>query len=438
MKLSELKQNLGTKLQKINTNNTCDQVKIIGVTGSKGKSTVCYILQEYLKLKGKKTTLYSSIKIDAENSLYSKDEALNRALENEVGLYKMINNLTSDQEYLILEVNEKAIEEGLTKDLPFKVRCLTNLNPRHNLEQYSEEEYVNLKKSFFKDFSEECTCVYGLVDYDKPLFQELLEINDMPKITFSSNYISQVKNVDKDSITCLLTNIEEKENGYAFTIKLRDQEFVINTATSFKYNILNYLCVISILDALNEFDVELFNRCINSIKIPGRVETIKVKGRTIIVDLYLASTIQELSKLKETGKIKNIKVVLGSVGHGFINWDDTFNKGRHFQKRHETRSYVAKLLKDYADYVYLTENDQGVESVQEIGEEIKIALGTVKSEIIPNREEAIKKAIENSKVGDVIFISGRGNRKILCTGEKAIKFVSDIEIVNETIKKLGW
>ncbi len=416
------------------------QLKIIGVTGSYGKSTVCYILHEYLKSLGYKSVLYSSAMIDSPASLYDKNESTEISFHSNEELLEIIECAEKyDADYLILEVNESTIAKGLTKDIPFTVRCLTNLNPKHNLEMYTQEEYVNIKKSFFKNLDDECICVYGLQDYDKELFNELLELNNMPKITFTSKYIAGVKGVDPNTIDCLLTDMKETNDGFTFKVKTGDTIFTHQSNNEFRHNVLNYLCVTAILKALNEFDSDKLTKCIMNLKFPGRSETYKVNGRIIVVDLHLPKALETLKSLKEEGKIKKIKVVVGSIGSGFSTWEERFKTNEFIKAHKKARKFAMELLKEYADYVYLTENDNAAESVLSICTELQNNLeGQISSVIIENREEAIKKALLESKTGDAILIAGRGNRRIFCSSETAIKLVKDAEVVEKVIEKLNW
>ena len=130
--------------------------------------------------------------------------------------------------------------------------------------------------------------------------------------------------------------------------------------------------------------------------------------------------------------------MVGALGSGFMTWDDTFNKGRHYQLRHETRKYASELLNKYADFVYLTENDNGVESVEAICKELQSYLTNCDSIIIKNREDAISEAIKTSPINSAILIAGRGNRRILCNSENTIKLIKDSEVVEKLLIDLGW
>ena len=131
-----------------------NELKIIGVTGSTGKSSTCVMLHEYLKSLGYKSVLYSSAMVDSPVTYIDKTIGIEIALRSEQDLFNIIEEVEAyEADYLILEVNESVLEKHILDDIDFDVKVLTNLNPFHSEENYSEEEYVNLKKTFFKNLN---------------------------------------------------------------------------------------------------------------------------------------------------------------------------------------------------------------------------------------------------------------------------------------------
>ena len=95
------------------------------------------------------------------------------------------------------------------------------------------------------------------------------------------------------------------------------------------------------------------------------------------------------------------------------------------------------FLVDNADKVYLTENDNAAQTVLDICQELSNYIDNrIETEIIESRYFAIKKAITDSEEGDVIFISGRGNRSKLCNTQNDMKFVKDMDIVNKILDEI--
>ena len=445
MKLLKVKEKLEKKqikkrgIKKEYKNNV-NSKGIIGITGSRGKSTTAVMIHNYLKSLGYKSTLYSSVMVDSPASHLKKNEAYEVAVRDEESLISIIEEAEAyGADYLVLEVNESTLAKGFLKDVPFDVRVLTNLNPKHNLEQYSEEQYVELKKSFFKDIEDDCKCVIGFQDYDKELLDELLKVNKYPKFICASNYIATVKGIESEKVTCLLTGLDTDITGMKLQFKMNGNTHKLETNLIMSYNALNILTALTTLEVLDVLDVNKFEQSLEKLVIPGRAEVYRVNGRLIVVDTHLPAMLDCLKVLKEQGKVNKIKVVVGSMGYGYKHWEERFKTQEFASQRKEVRKYAMDLLIGIADYVYLTESDSGKENPINICEEMKSYLSDeVSSTIIVDREEAIKQAILDSEEGDVVFISGRGNRRILCNSETTMKLLKDSDVVKKILKCIKW
>lgn len=449
MKLNKVKENLEKKQikkRKIrkefreNHKKNEKELKIIGITGSRGKSTTALIIHNYLKSLGFKSTLYSSVMVDSPASFLAENEAYEVAVRDEESLISIIEEVEAyGADFLVLEVNESTLAKGFLKDVPFDVRVLTNLNSKHNLEHYTEEQYVELKKSFFKDINDECKCVFGFQDYSKELLDSLVHLNDYQKFICSSNYIANLNGLEKDKVTCLLTGLVTDIYGMKIKFDMNGKTFKMETNLMMSYNALNILTALTTLESLGVLDVVKFEKSLDKLVIPGRAEAFRVKDRLIMVDTHLPAVLDCLKILKEQGKVNKIKLVVGSTGYGYKYWEEKFKTEEFAKQRKKYRKYAMNLLKDIVDDVYLTESDNGKENVMDICNELQKYLDkNIYSTIIVDREKAIKQAILDSQEGDVVFISGRGNRRVLCNSETTIKLLKDSDVVENVIKELGW
>ena len=438
-KLNELKSQFPhdeyiEKRARKNTN-----LKIIGITGSNGKTTTALIVHEYLKSIGLKSVLFASCGIDLEISNYDKNSEVDIPIFNETSLINAINGAIKERaDYLILEINERTIEKGYIEGIPFSIRALTNIVPKHNTLSYTEEEYVNIKKSFFKvDDEDDCTCIYTLTE--KELLEDLIRQNNKPYKVVSSEYVARVKGVEEAKIDYMLhqgTKEFDSLEGLNFNIKTKTKDVECHTNLIMPFNALNITLAYAILDSLGEMEDSKFNQLLEEIKIPGRDEVIKYNGRTIIISVTCTPHLEILKRYKENNKINNIILITGSFGNGFNSWLSEYKDENFKNYVNESMRWAYSYFIKNADKIYITTNDYASSNVSELlsSQENEIK-GKIAYEVIENRKAAIKKAIEESKEGDVIFISGRGNRKVFCNNTKTVEMYLDKEIVNKEIRE---
>ena len=438
-KLNELKSQFPhdeyiEKRERKNTN-----LKIIGITGSNGKTTTALIVHEYLKSIGLKSVLFASCGIDLEISNYDKNSEVDIPIFNETSLINAIDGAIKERaDYLILEINERTIEKGYIEGIPFSIRALTNIVPKHNTLSYTEEEYVNIKKSFFKvDDEDDCTCIYTLTE--KELLEDLIRQNNKPYKIVSSEYVARVKGVEEAKIDYMLhqgTKEFDSLEGLNFNIKTKTKDVECHTNLIMPFNALNITLAYAILDSLGEMEDSKFNQLLEEIKIPGRDEVIRYNKRTIIISVTCTPHLEILKKYKESNKINNIILITGSFGNGFNSWLSEYKDENFKNYVNESMRWAYSYFIKNADKIYITTNDYASSNVSELlsSQENEIK-GKIAYEVIENRKAAIKKAIEESKEGDVIFISGRGNRKVFCNNTKTVEMYLDKEIVNKEIRE---
>ncbi len=438
-KLNELKSQFPhdeyiEKRERKNTN-----LKIVGITGSNGKTTTALIVHEYLKSIGLKSVLFASCGIDLEISNYDKNSEVDIPIFNETSLINAIDGAIKERaDYLILEINERTIEKGYIEGIPFSIRALTNIVPKHNTLSYTEEEYVNIKKSFFTfDDEDDCTCIYTLTE--KELLEELISQNNKPYKVVSSEYVARVKGVEDEKIDYMLhqgTKEFDSLEGLNFNIKTKTKDVECHTNLIMPFNALNITLAYAILDSLGEMEDSKFNQLLEEIKIPGRDEVIKYNGRTIIISVTCTPHLEILKRYKENNKINNIILITGSFGNGFNSWLSEYKDENFKNYVNESMRWAYSYFIKNADKIYITTNDYASSNVSELlsSQENEIK-GKIAYEVIENRKAAIKKAIEESEEGDVIFISGRGNRKVFCNNTKSVEMYLDKEIVNKEIRE---
>ena len=416
-------------------------MQIIGITGSFGKSSLCYILSSYLKYIGKKVVTYSSIEIDSPRSNKTVHQAVEMAIKNKKDVDDAIKEASNYKaDFLILEINEEIINEGIIDDIPFTYRVLTNIKRmdiKDDFEKYKERVFSFLTHSNTKQNDK--VILYLDCDMELSDFNKIKEEKEV--ITLGTRYICNIKRYEETNIDYLMHETLNKKffsiKGLSFSISSFNNTIDIDTNLIFPYNAINILEAYGIIDDLKLLDIKVFQEVIKNINIPGRSEIIKIKNRYIMISPTLSPELEYLYTLKENKEINNIILITASIGQGFPTWEAKYNSKEQKEHLSDARKFAISYASKYSDYIYLTSSDPAHTNPYEIAEEMKSHIKDVENEIEIDRYEAIKKAIRNSKFNDFILISGRGNRNIYCIGDKMLKF-TDLELVKKALQEIGW
>lgn len=419
-------------------------MEIIGITGSFGKSSLCYILSSYLKHIGKKVVSYSSIEIDSPKSYKTKHQSQEIVIKNKEVLDSAIKEAQEyNADFLILEINEEIIGRGIIDDVPFTYRVLTNIKRmdiKDDFNKYKEEVFSFL---LHKNKEVEDKIILYL-DSDMALtdFIKIKEESKKEVITLGTRYICNVKGYDEANINYLMHEtanyIFSSINGLSFSISSNHNTSNFSTNLIFPYNAINILQAYSIINDLKLFEESSFKSFIKNINIPGRSEIIKINDRYIMISPTLSPELEELYKFQQNQEINDIILVTASIGQGFSTWEEKYNSKEQKDHLSRTRKFSMEYASKYANYIYLTSSDPANSDPYEIDNEMKSYIKDEIEAIIDiDRYSAIKKTIKNSKYNDFILISGRGNRNIYCIGDKMLKF-TDLELVQQALKEIGW
>lgn len=343
------------------------KINLIGITGTNGKTTTCYLIYYILNQLGIKTSYIGTIGFYIDN--YSKE--LNNTTPGIIELYEMIlESIEKNCEYIVMEVSSHALDQNRIGDLEFKYTGFTNLTQDHLDYHKTMEQYALAKQKLFLKTSD--TSFINVDDQYFNIF--LLEQNN--NVTYGMN----------DSIN-QISDIKISTDKTEF--KINGDKYITNLIG--KHNIYNLTLALSIIKKITNEDLK---EIVEKLPYPkGRMDIVEYGTNKIIVDY--AHTPDAVEKIINSIKELNPNHIYTIIGCG---------GGRDKTKRSLMASIA--LTSDFA--IFTSDNPRNEEPMDIINDMIN-NLEKTNYEVVINRKEAIKKGIQMLTDSDILLVLGKGH-----------------------------
>jgi len=373
-----------------------EKLKLVGITGTDGKTTTATIIRELLGT--------SSCGYIGTNGIEGKnfsDKVSNTTPECHL-IYKYLYLFSKEGlKYVSMETSSEAFYRNRLDSFKFDVGILTNVTGDHLNIHKTLKHYVDSKKKLFRQLKEDGVAILNI---DDKYYSEFKDI--------SSKVLTYGKNPQAD---LYIKNIAEKLDSTNITFEYQDKKYIITSPLLGEFNVYNLMASILCLIHFNFSLEEIISR-ISKITTPkGRCEVLDFNTDYKIVLDYahtvngLSSILDYLNKIKEN----RIITVTGSAG------------GREKEKRKD----MGKIVLEKSDLVVFTMDDPRCEDPKNIIDDM-IANNKGCYEIIIDREEAIKYALDHAKKGDIVLVAGKGRDNYMAIGDKYIPYC-DYDVITE-------
>ena len=386
-----------------------NKIKIIGVTGTNGKTTSTYILENILENT-------SRIGTTGHRILDINKETTNTTPES-IDLIKLLDeSVKKGVEYFIMEVSSHALEIGRVEMLQFDSVIYTNLTQDHLDFHETMENYFQAKNKIFSKLRDDSSS--AIVNADDFYGIRILQENKSRKNNFMSYSIT-------DKASDIYGEVLEYNNfGMKIKIVYENKEYTFNSKLVGNYNLSNILSCVGVLVKLGIEMNDIIEKIQKIESVPGRFQLIENDKRIrVVVDFAHTEDglINVLQTLKEMTKNKVITI---------------FGAGGDRDKAKRKKMGIAATK--YSDYIIITSDNPRNENPIDIINEIESGLKEVnfpkeKYETIVDREQAIARGIELSRENDSVLIAGKGHEKYQIIGDEKLHF-DDCEIANKYIK----
>lgn len=384
------------------------KITVIGVTGTKGKSSTAELVNSILEEAGYTTALLNTIrfKIGSE-SIRNK---LKMTMPGLFFIQKFLREAVSKKcTHAVIEMTSEGVKQFRHKYIDLDALIFTNIAPEHIESHGSFKKYLKAKlklRDSLEYSHKENTAI--IANIDDEYGKDFSEVIHSEKIPFSLNDITYTESLEGLHLIYKDVHIQSKLEGI--------------------FNVMNVLAAIKLAEYL-KIPLENIKEGIENISlIKGRVEHVNI-GQQFDVVVDYAHTPDSLEKLYETFKNKKKICVLGNTGGGRDIW-----------KRPE----MGRIAEKYCEKIILTNEDPYDEDPMKIISDMRDGIKDTKSiEIIMNRREAIHKAfvyakkITKDNQNTIVIISGKGTDPYIMEANEKRTIWDDVTVAKEELLKLN-
>lgn len=360
--------------------NPTSTLKLIGITGTNGKTTSAFILKNIFQSNGYKSGLIGTIanyigteKVDAKLTTPESND-LNKMF------FEMIQ---SGCEFAVMEVSSHSLILNRVYGLDFKTAIFSNITSDHLDFHKSFDDYLKAKKILFDNLNNSS---FAIINKDDKNSEQIVKDSKAEVFTYGISDGSDYK----------IKNIIYDLTGTDFTITYKKTDYKIHTSLIGVFNAYNAASAFAAAHCLG-FSTEKIVKGIESTpQVPGRFEVLGKGMKKIIVDYsHTADSLEKaLQAIREI--VKDKKQVVTVFGCG--------------GDRDKTkRAVMGKIASELSDKVFVTSDNPRTENPLSIIDDIKKGISKNNFELEENREEAIKKAIQSSNDSAVVLIAGKGH-----------------------------
>jgi len=382
------------------------KMKVIGITGTNGKTTTAFAVFSCLRKLGKKVGLIGTIEYRICDKVISAPNTTPDALFLNELMDQMING---GVEYLVMEVSSHALSLHRVDGLNFDVVAFTNFTQDHLDYHKNMDDYLRAKLKIFDILAE-----------SREKKKTAIVNGDMNQFQISNNEIifktTSLKNSDADYYA---NKIKTSVEGSQFVLNTSSGNVQMKIAMPGQLNVYNFTMAFAILTELG-FTKRNIAKNLEDIKVKGRMETVENnKGIGVIIDYAhtpdgLENLLRTIREIVEPNK--KIITVFGAGG----DRDKT------------KRPLMGKIASELSDDIVITSDNPRTEEPIKIIKDIKTGISDSCKDckVMEDREKAIKYALTRAKKGDIVVIAGKGHEEYQIIGSLKKEF-SDRKIVEE-------
>lgn len=376
-----------------------DSFKIIGITGTNGKTTVSALVSHILNYCGIPSGLTGTINykwkdISFPSFMTTPDNFLFKSL-----LYKMYKD---GMRYAVSEISSHSLVQGRLSGLKLERAVFTNLSHDHLDYHKTFRSYFDAKSKMFSFLKSKGI---GVINTDGRYGLDMYNKVNSKKISFGMGNNPDYK----------ITAYRFERNKSEMLIRFRDRKYFIRSNLIGRFNLYNILAAFSLCRSLNISSQRIIEAISCFQRPPGRMEEVK---KSVFIDYaHTPAALKEaLSALRDAG-YKKIILVFGCGG----------------DRDKKKRPVMGRIASEYADYSIVTSDNSRSEDPLKICRDIKKGVHKTNYDIIIERRKAIDKALKLIRRGTAVLITGKGHENYQVLKDRVIPF-SDRRVIKDIME----
>ena len=393
-----------------------NRMRMVGVTGTNGKTTTTHMIRHILKAQGFKVGVIGTVHIMIGDTSYP----IHNTTPDVVDLQHILHQMVQENvEYCVMEVSSHALALGRVSGVEFDTAVFTNLTQDHLDFHKTFENYLAAKCKLFEQVSAPNQVKDNkgaVINIDDSYGYRVMEKTTAPTITYST--------LGKGTLNASDVHMSTKNSQY--TVNYKGESYPVSMNTTGLFNVYNTLAAIGA--CLQEgISMEAIDTALKTFSsVPGRFELIE-EGQDFAVVVDYAHTPDGLQNILETAKAikeNRIIIVFGCGG------DRDATK----------RPIMGRIAAEYGDKIYVTSDNPRTEDPVQIVKDVEVGVkealreGT-SYEVIVDRREALNHAIHDAKAGDIVIIAGKGHENYQILKNETIHF-DDREEARKALKEI--